>query len=140
MHCSNIQLFCIGRCIIIIITFFILVYIFFPCFYTLDKDINITIIIELKKHDLKILKLKHGFSYIKKPVVPVFIRTLTCSFLLYKYLHLNLSVYRFILLYQSLHLIKFIRMLLHKIYTTNIVTNSIESILTSITLTNSKNS
>ena len=60
----------------------------------------------------------------------------TCLLLLYKYLHFNLSAYRFILLYQFLHLNSF-ECYYIKISTTNIVTYSI---LTSITLTNSNNS
>ena len=39
---------------------------FLLCFYTLNKDIIITIFIELEHHVKKILKLKRGFSYIKE--------------------------------------------------------------------------
>ena len=64
---KNIQLFCIGRCIIVIITFFCISLLVYILFYIHNKDIIIIIIIiELEQHDLKILKLKHRFSYIKE--------------------------------------------------------------------------
>ena len=98
--------------------FYISLHVYTPCFYILNKDI-ITIIIELEQHDLKILELKHKFSYVNE--------TGSASVLTYEYVFIiALPIFTF----------KFIRMLLYKMYTTTIVINSI---LTSITLINSNN-
>ena len=102
---------------------------FLLCFCTLNKDIIITIIIELEQYDKKILKLKNGFSYIKE--------TGCANVYTYEYMFIiALQIFTFKFIRVPAHTVlpiftfKFIRMLLHKTYTSNIVTYSI---LTSIT-------
>ena len=60
MHCfisfdsvETSKLFCIGRCIIIIIFFYLSLYVYTPCFHILNKNIIITIIKELAQHEVK---------------------------------------------------------------------------------------
>ena len=73
--------------------FYISLHAYTPCFYILKKDIITTIIIELERHDLKILKLKHRFSCVEETgSSSVYTYEYTCSLLLYQSSHFNLSM------------------------------------------------
>ena len=109
---ENIQLFCIGRCIIVIITFLYIISHVYVLFYTHNKDIIITIIIiKLEQHDFKILKLKHKFLFVKEIG--------SASIYTYKYIFIvALSIFTFKFIRVPAHIalsiftFKFIRMLL----------------------------